>query len=187
MSCRRSRLGLRLLSEFNPARFNLVLAFVTTIFLISGLLDFPETTFALARKFWSKKDLGDSRVGSPKASSSDAFVYRLRLGQFTSRASRFVFDPGGVAFTLDCTGPGPLPKQLEPHRRNLGDEDEQWWAYRRCKPNLLIPTATTAAGSHPIQLLATCAANHHHHHADDTTTVTMTTATLTAAGPPNDW
>ncbi|KAI9444413.1 hypothetical protein BJY52DRAFT_1194323 [Lactarius psammicola] len=88
------------LTNLHPARFKFTLTFVTTV-LISGLLDFPAELSFSRTKFWRKKDLGDSRISTLKALSCDAFVYRLRLGQFTPHVLRFVFDPGGVAFPGD--------------------------------------------------------------------------------------
>ncbi|KAH9158549.1 hypothetical protein EDB89DRAFT_2085856 [Lactarius sanguifluus] len=85
-----------LLPLFGPGyiRFNFALALVTAAVLASILNISATSTFA--HKYWSKyEDFGNNRNGIPEARNIPA--QRLRLGQFTPRASRFVFDPGGPA------------------------------------------------------------------------------------------
>jgi len=63
--------------------------------LVSTLPNVLATIFTLARKVQSKnEDLGSSHTGTPKTCNISA--QRLRLGQYTPNASRFVFDPGGL-------------------------------------------------------------------------------------------
>ncbi|KAH9079133.1 hypothetical protein EDB83DRAFT_2310864 [Lactarius deliciosus] len=73
-------------------------ALVTTAVLVSTLLDILATTSTLVHKYWSKyEDFGNNQNGNPKTSKPcNIPAQRLRLGQLTPRAPRFVFDPGGL-------------------------------------------------------------------------------------------
>ncbi|KAH9031400.1 hypothetical protein EDB83DRAFT_1843220 [Lactarius deliciosus] len=78
-------------------RFGFTLALVTTAVLAS-ILNIPATVSTFAHKYWSKQeDIGNNRIGTLNTSSHDVFAQRLRLGQYTPRGTRFVFDPGGQA------------------------------------------------------------------------------------------
>ncbi|KAH9008244.1 hypothetical protein EDB83DRAFT_2531940 [Lactarius deliciosus] len=90
------------LSRFGLARFNSTLNLVTTVVLISALI---KTIPTFARKLWNKKeDLGGSQNGAFKTSElCNISAQQLRLGQYTPRASRFVFDPGGLASVFELT------------------------------------------------------------------------------------
>ncbi|KAH9015007.1 hypothetical protein EDB85DRAFT_2212664 [Lactarius pseudohatsudake] len=86
------------LSRSGLARFNFSLVLITTTVLVSTLFNALTTLSILARKYWNKnEDFGNIQIGTLNTSSRDVFAQRLRLGQLTPRASRFVFDPGGPA------------------------------------------------------------------------------------------
>ncbi|KAH9163468.1 hypothetical protein EDB89DRAFT_557480 [Lactarius sanguifluus] len=96
-SPRPSLLPLRPLSGPSSVHLNFAFALVSTAFLVSTLLNISKTLSTFARKLWSKnQDFGNNRNGIPEARNIPA--QRLRLGQFTPRAPRLVFDPGGSAF-----------------------------------------------------------------------------------------
>ncbi|KAH9167494.1 hypothetical protein EDB89DRAFT_125211 [Lactarius sanguifluus] len=86
----------RLQSGFSFARLTLTLSFVTIAALVSVLLNVSKIPSTHERKLSKIKDLGSNWKKTP----SD-FAHRLRLGQLTPRAARFVFDPGGSAFAAD--------------------------------------------------------------------------------------
>ncbi|KAH9009240.1 hypothetical protein EDB85DRAFT_2246661 [Lactarius pseudohatsudake] len=99
-SQRPPRLGYRHspLSRSGLARFNFALSFITVAALVSTLLN-VSTLSTHTHKYRSRQqDIGDNRIGNLKTSNSRNIpAHRLRLGQYTPRASRFVFDPGGPA------------------------------------------------------------------------------------------
>ncbi|KAH9171667.1 hypothetical protein EDB89DRAFT_2243346 [Lactarius sanguifluus] len=98
-------------SRSGLACFNFTFALVTTAVLVSTLINVSTALLTYTRKFWSKQDISDIRIDTLKASSCDApFTYRLRLGQNTPRASRFVFDPGGLASVFRLTEDACKPK-----------------------------------------------------------------------------
>ncbi|KAH9169769.1 hypothetical protein EDB89DRAFT_1389991 [Lactarius sanguifluus] len=97
-SPRPSLLPLRPLSGPSSVHLNFAFALVSTAFLVSTLLNISKTLSTFARKFWSKyEDIGNNRIGTLNTSSRDVFAQQLRLGQYTPRGTRFVFDPGGPA------------------------------------------------------------------------------------------
>ncbi|KAH9165380.1 hypothetical protein EDB89DRAFT_2076864 [Lactarius sanguifluus] len=81
-----------------PARFGFALALVTTA-ILSSLLNVSKALSVHSRKVWSKyEDFGNNQNGNLKTSKPrNILAQRLRLGQLTPRAARFVFDPGGPA------------------------------------------------------------------------------------------
>ncbi|KAH9167314.1 hypothetical protein EDB89DRAFT_2125817 [Lactarius sanguifluus] len=98
-------------SRSGLACFNFTFALVTTAALVSTLINVSAALLTYTRKFWSKQDTSDIRIDTLKASSCDApFMYRLQLGQYTPRASRFVFDPGGLASVFRLTEDACKPK-----------------------------------------------------------------------------
>ncbi|KAH9029397.1 hypothetical protein EDB85DRAFT_1528554, partial [Lactarius pseudohatsudake] len=78
------------------ARFNFALSLITVAALVSTFFNVSADLLTYTRKFRGKQDINDIRIDTLKASSCDAFTHRLRLGQYTPRAPRLVFDPGGV-------------------------------------------------------------------------------------------
>ncbi|KAH9169292.1 hypothetical protein EDB89DRAFT_1908712 [Lactarius sanguifluus] len=81
------------LSRFGLAH-NFALAIVVATAFVSTLINLSKTLLTHLRKFQSKyEDFGNSQNGIPEARNIP--TQRLRLGQFTPRAARFVFDPGG--------------------------------------------------------------------------------------------
>ncbi|KAH8991833.1 hypothetical protein EDB83DRAFT_2479287 [Lactarius deliciosus] len=77
-------------------RFNFALSLITVTVLVSTLLNISKTLSTFARKLWSKnQDTGNSQKSTPGYKTGDDLAHRLQLGQYTPRALRFVFDPGG--------------------------------------------------------------------------------------------
>ncbi|KAH9161209.1 hypothetical protein EDB89DRAFT_2080811 [Lactarius sanguifluus] len=76
--------------------FGFAFTLVTAAVLVSTLLNISKTLSTFARKLWSKnQDTGNSQNSTPGYKTGDDLAHRLRLGQYTPRALRFVFDPGG--------------------------------------------------------------------------------------------
>ncbi|KAH9177131.1 hypothetical protein EDB89DRAFT_2065316 [Lactarius sanguifluus] len=82
-----------------PVRFNFTFVLITMAVLVSAFFNISATLFTHTRKFWSKiEDFGNNQNGNLKTSKSRNIpAHRLRLGQYTPRASHFVFNPGGPA------------------------------------------------------------------------------------------
>ncbi|KAH9083399.1 hypothetical protein EDB83DRAFT_2511721 [Lactarius deliciosus] len=79
-------------------RFNFALSLITVAVLVSTLLNISKTLSTFARKLWSKnQDTGNSQKSTPGYKTGDDLAHRLQLRQYTPRALRFVFDPGGQA------------------------------------------------------------------------------------------
>ena len=81
------------------AHFTFAFTLVTTTSLFSILLNVSKTIFTHARKFQSKKeDLGGSSLSGTPKTSKTCNTSAQWLGQYMPKASRFVFDPGGLVF-----------------------------------------------------------------------------------------
>ncbi|KAH9162045.1 hypothetical protein EDB89DRAFT_2234856, partial [Lactarius sanguifluus] len=86
------------LSRSGLVYFNFASALVSMSVLISTFLDISATTFALVSKLWSKQEViggsQNSLIDTSDLKTGSDFAQRFRLGKFTPRASRLVFDPG---------------------------------------------------------------------------------------------
>ncbi|KAH9017639.1 hypothetical protein EDB85DRAFT_2201964 [Lactarius pseudohatsudake] len=76
------------------ARFNFALSLITFAALVSTFFNVSAALLTHTRKFRGKQDI--IRINTLKCSSRNNFAQQLRLGQYTPRAPRLVFDPGGV-------------------------------------------------------------------------------------------
>ncbi|KAH9170518.1 hypothetical protein EDB89DRAFT_1907635 [Lactarius sanguifluus] len=78
--------------------FGFAFALVTAAVLVSTLINVSATLLTHASKLWSKnQDTGNSQNSTPGYKTGNNLAHRLQHGQYTPRALRFVFDPGGQA------------------------------------------------------------------------------------------
>ncbi|KAH9160147.1 hypothetical protein EDB89DRAFT_2236104 [Lactarius sanguifluus] len=103
----------RLQSGFSFARLTLALSFVSIVALVSVLLNVSKIPSTHERKMNKIKDLG-----STWNKTRNAFAHRLRLGKFTPRAARFVFDPGGPASSFKLLSAHEDIRQRKSKTRN---------------------------------------------------------------------
>ncbi|KAH9012868.1 hypothetical protein EDB85DRAFT_2222047 [Lactarius pseudohatsudake] len=103
-----------LLSHSGLVRFSFAFVFFTVAALVSTFFNVSAALLTYTRKFRGKQDINDIRIDTLKASSCDGFTHQLRLGQYTPRALRFVFDPGGLAWVFKLTQRTRRHSQVQP-------------------------------------------------------------------------
>ncbi|KAH9016462.1 hypothetical protein EDB85DRAFT_2207652 [Lactarius pseudohatsudake] len=101
-------------SRSGLAYFNFAFALVSTA-LVSTLINVSKALSTHSRKLWSKyEDFGNSQIATLNTSSHDVVTQQSRLGQYTPRAARLVFDPGGQPSSVQVSR---LPSACEDIRQ----------------------------------------------------------------------
>ncbi|KAH9174277.1 hypothetical protein EDB89DRAFT_1904744 [Lactarius sanguifluus] len=117
------------LSRSGLTYFNFALALVSTAVFVSTLLNISKTLSTHASKLWSKnQDTGNSQNSTPGYKTGNDLAHRLQLGQYTPRAARLVFDPGGQPSSSSFK----LPSAREDS--TIQDDDTQWLHHARHRP-----------------------------------------------------
>ncbi|KAH9030020.1 hypothetical protein EDB85DRAFT_1477594 [Lactarius pseudohatsudake] len=103
-------------SRSGLAYFNFAFALVSTA-LVSTLINVSKALSTHSRKLWSKyEDFGNSQIATLNTSSHDVVTQQSRLGQYTPRAARLVFDPGGQPSSVQVSR---LPSAHEDVRKRM--------------------------------------------------------------------